>query len=65
MTRRITVPDDHVAIILSAQLADELMALMKVIRQRCRKLNADPEHQEGYKDVAGDVLLALLEAKEA
>lgn len=56
--RRISIPEDHVALILPAQLADELQSLMSSIR---RSSKAPLE----TKSVAGDIILALLEAKEA
>lgn len=75
MTRRITIPDNHVALILPVQLADELMSLCTFVRRyaagpRSRiKDGAPASEADGDKIrlsyIAGDVLLALLEAKEA
>lgn len=76
MTRRISIPDDHVALVISNQLADELMSLLRGRRQargitfaleRAREgcaLDADMQPIAEYK-IAGDIMLALLEAKEA
>lgn len=62
MTRRITIPEDHVAVILPSQLADELMSMAKTIRS-LRKVGGEDSYP--YRQVAGDLMLALLEAKEA
>ena len=59
--RRITIPEDHVALIIPAQLADELMSMAKTIRT-LRKVGGEADYP--YKQVAGDLMLALLEAKE-
>lgn len=65
MTRRITIPADHVGIILPATVADELMSLMRALRRR-RSLNEETAHQLKLEAaICGDVMLALLEAKEA
>lgn len=61
MTRRISIPDDYVALILSAQLADELMAILKEFRRNRRKFK-EPDPMVA---VSGDVMLSLLEAREA
>lgn len=63
MKRRITIPEDHVAVVLPAQTADELMSLLRLIRQPHGRLlfGLDPKP---LRAVAGDVMLALLEAKE-
>lgn len=61
MTRRVTIPDDHVALILPNQLSDELMAILKEFRRNRRKFR-EPDSMVA---VSGDVMLALLEAKEA
>lgn len=34
MSKRLTILDDHVALVLSNQLADELMSLMQQLRKR-------------------------------
>lgn len=34
MTKRIAVPDNHIALVLSYQLADELMSLMQQVRKQ-------------------------------
>lgn len=73
MPRRITVPDDHVAVILPNQLADELMSLLKLYRselgrviERARRAQREPDSLAiGQYGIAGDVMLAILEAKEA
>lgn len=61
MARRVTVPEDHVALILPNQLADELMSILKEFRRNRRKFH-EPDPMVA---VSGDVMLALLEAKEA
>lgn len=82
MTRRVTIPDDHVALILPNQLADEIMSLLtayrtrlwsRIERQKRAALDAS-EHGDPIKDldasdvgahaICGDVMLAVLEAKE-
>lgn len=64
MTRRVTIPDDHVALILSSQLADELMTALKMVRTYGLKKHLAVE-QHPVNQVCGHVMLALLEAKEA
>ena len=80
MPRRVTVPDGHIALVLPNQLGDELMSLLRYIRlmngpaaTRVARANAlgesaalrpaDPELNQ-QRNIAGDVLLAILEAKE-
>lgn len=72
-SRRITVPEDHVALILPDQLADEMMSLAMASReehlrgyraQQVKKPEAAHEHNQRAK-ILGDFVLALLEAKEA
>jgi hypothetical protein len=72
MPRRITVPDDHVAVILPSQLADELMLTLAAHRRLHLRLarKAGPEIGQHIMsieqaNVCGDVMLALLEAKES
>lgn len=73
MPRRITVPDEHVAVILPNQLGDELMSLLKLYRselgrviERARRAQREPDSLAiGQYGIAGEVMLALLEAKEA
>lgn len=73
MPRRITVPDEHVAVILPNQLGDELMSLLKLYRselgrviERARRAQREPDSLAiGQYGTAGEVMLALLEAKEA
>lgn len=60
MTRRITIPEDQVALIIPAQLADELMSILREFRRQRRKF----QEPDAMLAVAGDVMLALLEAKE-
>lgn len=64
MTRRVTIPDDHVALILPNQLADELMTTLRVVRNYGLKRHL-PEGQRAVNRICGDVMLTLLEAKEA
>ena len=80
MSRRITVPDEHVALVLSNQLVDEMMTLAMTERAahlaRWRKgraaavaLNTEPAEgaleAKNLADLWGDFALQLLEAKEA
>lgn len=84
MRRRITVPDNHVALVLPVQLADELMTLLLTVRQRnwlaAQRVLAFQTQSLGHNlpqpsetdcdkaaasKIAGDVMLALLEAREA
>lgn len=65
MPRRISVPDDHVAVILPTQLADDVMSLAKIVRQRRSRIASDDAERGSLYEVAGAVMLALLEAKEA
>lgn len=69
MTRRITIPEDHVAVILPNQLADELTALCNIIRRSGKTLRLDfsdnGDGKTGMKAIAGDVLLACLDARES
>jgi hypothetical protein len=53
MPTRLTVPDEHIAIIMPQQLAEELFSLLAMIR-RNRRLHVTP----GIKGIAGDVILA-------
>lgn len=62
MTRRLTVPDGHLAILLSHDLAAELRSLCLSLRRGRGKLK--PDDREGAYDIAGDLLLALMEAEQ-
>lgn len=71
MPKRLTVPDDHVALVLSNQLANELNSVLMLERRRlapriarCKAVEADHSTISGIYDICGDVLLAILEAKE-
>ncbi len=52
MSRRITVPETHVGVLLHKQLASELLSLMLDLRRG--------KASEAAKAVAGDVALALI-----
>lgn len=77
MTRtRVTVPEGHLALVLTKQLADELNSLAMRGRQamlqryRLYRSNEEPFQREKaieaklLADTWGDVLLAILEAQE-
>ena len=63
MPKRITVPEGHVAPILSADLAAEILSMCKGIRKLRRVGGEEPEYP--YREIAGDLILAILEAPEA
>lgn len=73
MTRRVTIPDDHVALILPNQLSDELMSLLRAYRAevgrvivRAKRTNCELDSIAiAQHSIAGDVMLAILEAREA
>lgn len=56
--RRMTVPADHIAVIMDQQLASEVMSLLMTLRTNPRKLVND----EAAKAVAGDLTLRMCEA---
>lgn len=56
MTTRVTVPDEHTAIIFPNQLCEELASLLGMIR-RNKRLHITP----AIRDIAGDVILAYLD----
>lgn len=57
--QRITVPENHNALILSQQLTEELKSLCLIIRKR---KNIPAENKEDFRAIAGDLLLAIMEA---
>lgn len=75
--RRISVPEDHIALILPNQFSDELMSLAMGERNvwlaKERKYNASTDGQvqdlaqqaKNMASIWGDFILALLTAKEA
>jgi hypothetical protein len=70
MPRRITVPDDHVGLILPGKTADELMRFMRTHRQTAQRIASRTKDEtrdvaQAEANFAGDVMLALLEAKES
>lgn len=65
MSRRVTVPVDHVDVILPAQTADELMSLLRQLRRRASLNEEKAAELKAEASVCGDVMLALLEAKES
>lgn len=58
--RRITIPEGSVAVALPAQLYAEVIGICKLIR-RGKKLS--PEEKKAMHDIAGDLLLALIESE--
>lgn len=56
--QRITVPEDHFAIVLTESLARELFAALTILRRRKRMGGATYNH---IAAIAGDVLLAALD----
>jgi len=72
MPKRVTVPEGHIALILPDQLSEELMALARQQRQKAHRImgRLGPEDQRHHDanveaNILGDIMLALLEAKEA
>lgn len=55
MKTRITVPEEHCAIVLPIQLYEELIALLGLI-YRNKRLQITP----GIRGIAGDVVLATI-----
>lgn len=64
MSKRLTIPDNSVALILSHQLAADLFSLCQALRKP-RKAVEDYLTIPSVQAIAGDVLLAILESKEA
>lgn len=56
---RVTVPENHVAVIIPERLASELVSLAFLIRHTRRP---DPQDKMAMYNVAGDLLIALLDA---
>lgn len=56
---RITIPEDHVAVLLPTNLAQDLYSLCNLIR-KTRRLKIEPP----IHAVAGEVMLALLASEE-
>lgn len=56
---RITVPEDHVAIVLSKDLAQQLLATLTILRRRKRMGGATYNY---IAAIAGDVLLAFMDS---
>lgn len=57
---RLTIPEGKIALIISPQLADELMTVAKIIRgpRRYRAKALDDAY-----NVAGDLMLAIVEGQ--
>lgn len=59
MTKRLTIPEQHVALLLDNDLAAELRSLCHQLRNADKKLTLEI----GHREIAGDVLLAMLDAE--
>lgn len=60
MSKRITVPDDHIALILPPETAKELFSLMQAFRKPTKRV-ADRLNSQSSQIVAGLVLLSIIE----
>lgn len=66
---RITVPEGHVALVLTSQRATELSDLCRLLRRelkhKVKKGGKYPANstEVGMYEIAGDIMLALLEAR--
>jgi hypothetical protein len=58
--QRVTIPEDHVALILPRQIIADVQAMLFLIRKGRR---VDPATRDSMKAIAGELLLALLEAE--
>lgn len=56
---RITIPEGHVALVVTKPVADDIKAMCFLIRKG-RKYS--PQEKNSMHSIAGDLLLALLEA---
>lgn len=62
MAKRFSCPNDHMAVIISKQLADEIMSLCKLVRISPRDV-AHESNRAACQKIAGDLILAIVEAK--
>lgn len=61
MSKRITLPENTVGLILSRDEADDLMSLLLTIR--ANTLPRNREALEPYRQIAGDITLRILEGQ--
>ena len=61
--RRITVPEDQIAVLLPRELAEDLQSLLIIVRRRAPRIAGKDAEPLSVHKVAGDVLLALMEAE--
>lgn len=61
-SKRITIPEGHVALILPTMLAAELEAMCRLLRKS--KWPANDEARAPVVAICGDILLALLDQRE-
>lgn len=59
--RRITIPEHHIALLLPCEVALDVKAMCFLLRKHGR---VRPEDKNGMHAIAGDLLLALVEAEE-
>lgn len=64
MGKRITIPDNFVAIILTKDTAGNLKSLMLALRRPSRRLK-DRLELVSAQAVAGEVLLAIIEGEDS